>query len=243
MTNTGTAYQELFVLTDDEYTGPPGTSFACSICGTPVDDRPCPDHAPTQVPGLRLVDCDNEPPHIIFVHDADDYGVPCFQCRLAEYAEQERQARQCRHGGWHSWRITGRLATLAYGLGITSGNAYSYGDGHDGCVTDIRFRGSRPYILGVSRDTWRCWFSGHRRGEPVGAGFCGKCVPWPCCGAISEAHAEKCPEADLPVTFDASVPPGGFVCAVPVPDRPDGICGMPVESEPCSDHAPKRGVL
>ena len=61
------AYQEQFVLVDDEYTGPAGTAFACNICGTPVDDQPCPDHAPTAVPGLRLVDCDAEPRHLLWV--------------------------------------------------------------------------------------------------------------------------------------------------------------------------------
>lgn len=31
-------------------------------------------------------------------------------------------------------------------------------------------------------------------------------------------------------------PPGGWVCATPVPGLPGGICGMPVESEPCPEH-------
>lgn len=30
--------------------------------------------------------------------------------------------------------------------------------------------------------------------------------------------------------------PGGWVCSMPDPGRPDGICGMPVESEPCPEH-------
>lgn len=29
---------------------------------------------------------------------------------------------------------------------------------------------------------------------------------------------------------------GGYVCGEPVADRPDGICGMPVETEPCPNH-------
>lgn len=33
------------------------------------------------------------------------------------------------------------------------------------------------------------------------------------------------------------VPPGGEVCAVPMPAMPDGVCGMPVESEPRPEHA------
>lgn len=31
---------------------------------------------------------------------------------------------------------------------------------------------------------------------------------------------------------------GGYVCAEPDPDGPDGLCGMPVESESCSIHHP-----
>lgn len=30
----------------------------------------------------------------------------------------------------------------------------------------------------------------------------------------------------------------GVVCAEPDPSGPDGVCGMPVESEPCSIHHP-----
>lgn len=36
--------------------------------------------------------------------------------------------------------------------------------------------------------------------------------------------------------WDDRDPPGGWVCAAPMPDRPDGYCGMPVESEPCPKH-------
>lgn len=32
---------------------------------------------------------------------------------------------------------------------------------------------------------------------------------------------------------------GGYVCAEPDPALPDGICGMPVESEPCHIHHPE----
>ena len=236
------AYQEQFVLVDDEYTGPAGTAFACNICGTPVDDQPCPDHAPTAVPGLRLVDCDAEPRHLLWVHDRDDYGVPCYLCQAIEREEKDRAARQCRHWGWRSWRATWWLSLKLYALGVSTGGSITRGDGHDGCVTFGRMRGNSSYLLGVSRDTWRCWLSGHRRGEPVGFGFCGKCMPWPCCGSIREEHNPTCAEADPPVTFDPSVPPGGFVCAVPMADMPGGICGMPVESEPCSEHSPQRVI-
>lgn len=161
------AYQEQFALTNDKYTGPSGTTFACNICDRPVDDGPCPDHAPTAAPGMRLVDCDAEPRHMLWVLDRDDYGVPCFQCAWERQAEAERQARQCRHWGWRTWRITDWASRTAYRLGITTGGGYIYGDGHNGCLTGVRFRGPRLYILGVSRDTWRCWLSS--RGRKWGA--------------------------------------------------------------------------
>lgn len=44
------------------------------------------------------------------------------------------------------------------------------------------------------------------------------------------------PNGGSPVIHSGAVAPGGWVCAVPVPDRPDQICGMPVESEPCTEH-------
>lgn len=36
---------------------------------------------------------------------------------------------------------------------------------------------------------------------------------------------------------------GGWVCAEPDPGQPDGLCGMPVESEPCDIHHPDTAEL
>lgn len=36
-----------------------------------------------------------------------------------------------------------------------------------------------------------------------------------------------------PTVWSEDVWPGGMVCAVPVPG---GVCGMPVETEPCREH-------
>ena len=44
------------------------------------------------------------------------------------------------------------------------------------------------------------------------------------------------PNNGNPVIHSGAVAPGGWVCAVPVPASPDQICGMPVESEPCTEH-------
>lgn len=40
-----------------------------------------------------------------------------------------------------------------------------------------------------------------------------------------------------PAVWSNAAAPGGMVCGYPVADRLDGICGMPVESEPCTGHA------
>lgn len=55
---------------------------------------------------------------------------------------------------------------------------------------------------------------------------------------------------ELPVAeiFDATVPPGGYVCAEEPADARTGVtvsgrdvCGWPTESEPCPDHGePQR---
>jgi hypothetical protein len=39
-------------------------------------------------------------------------------------------------------------------------------------------------------------------------------------------------------TWSGACAPGGWVCAWPDPNGPDGICGTPVESEPCTEHNP-----
>lgn len=39
-----------------------------------------------------------------------------------------------------------------------------------------------------------------------------------------------------PTVWSDAVWPGGEVCAVPVLGGSDGVCGMPVESEPCRKH-------
>lgn len=39
--------------------------------------------------------------------------------------------------------------------------------------------------------------------------------------------------------WDPTIPPGGFICGTRVGDD-DAICGTPVESEPCPEHAPRH---
>jgi len=53
--------------------------------------------------------------------------------------------------------------------------------------------------------------------------------------------------AGRPAVWSGAVAPGGMVCAVPDDLTADGICGNPVESEPCNRHdgepaAPARSL-
>lgn len=186
------AYREQFVWPDAADTYP---YFACNVCGLDVGDVPCPEHAPTMIPGLRLVDCTAGPRHLLWAHDRDDYGYPCPMCVVVQHNAEQSERDRCRHWPWRSWTVTKRAAGWAYTLGAISGYSVGTVNGCNWCVqSTIGLRGQRPYVLGVSRETWRCWFRGHRRGEHVGFGFCGKCQPWPCCGSELQAHVSGCRE-------------------------------------------------
>ncbi len=54
-------------------------------------------------------------------------------------------------------------------------------------------------------------------------------------GCVERQRARQ----DALVTWVVMDEVGGYVCAVPDPSRTGGICGMPVESEPCPTHAPE----
>jgi hypothetical protein len=193
------AYREDFVI-DDEVTGREVYEFRCNICGTPTPDAPCPEHAPRDIPGLRLVDCDAQPRHWIWVIDAEDYGHPCLTCICHEQTESIRELEIARdhHWRWRGWRITGWLNSKAYALGITAGASWGTCSqpGHRCCHRKASWRGKRPYVLGWRREKWACILRyRHWPGEDIGfMGRCGKCVPWTCCGSTGYDHADGCPE-------------------------------------------------
>lgn len=196
----GDTYYQLLILDLDDR----GVWWACNLCGVEVDpNRGCPTHAPTDVPGLARAECEATPPHSpVWTLDGEHngYGNPCPQCMYnavaADLAKAQRRDR-CYHWQWRRWTVTKRAASWAYRLGIISGYGIGcLGDGRNSCVTGLRpTRHQRPYILGASRDTWRCWLQGrHRRGVEVGFGFCGRCVPMPCCGSETLDHRHGCPD-------------------------------------------------
>lgn len=190
------AYTEVFVMGDED-AGELMPHFECSRCERDVSDDPCPDHAPTGAPGLRLVECWSEPKHQLWVINRDDYGYPCPECRLIPHVEQQIKDQQCKHWAWRRTAAWRWLVSQAYSLGVISGSGASWGNGHDWCTTVSSFKGQRPYILGVSRYTWRCWLKfRHRRGDDLGMfGFCSKCLPCSACGSKRFDHEDDCPEA------------------------------------------------
>jgi len=51
----------------------------CNVCRRPVGDGPCPDHAPTVVPGLVKIVCDKGVHHLWTIA-SDRYDEPCWAC-------------------------------------------------------------------------------------------------------------------------------------------------------------------
>ena len=113
---------------------------------------------------------------------------------------------------WRRWHLTRWVFGRLYWLGITSNGGSSgnhchlftpYPDpcqGHSpkwGWVAHGPGWGSllrpRVYILGWEVWKWGCLLRRHHwPGEHIGLGACGKCAPWPCCGATTLEHAVWC---------------------------------------------------
>lgn len=86
----------------------------------------------------------------------------------------------------------------------------------------------------MTLDALAVYEGGYLPGAPLLAGACLDC------GHITEPIAVEIRNEQGPVSAPerwVSISGiGGFVCAVPDPAGPDGICGMPVEDEPCDRH-------
>lgn len=195
MTTTTEPYYEALLMEDEHPSGRIG--HACGTCLRDVGDGPCPDHAPREVPGLTLVDCDAEPRHWLWVHAGDYYPPPCYRCELNRYHEADQDRLRCRHGRWRTLKVLWRFTSWLYALGVLSGTGVRTCDRYPGrwCLSSVSWRGSRPYALGWPTWKWRCVLRmRHWPGEPIGFESCGKCVPWYCCGSTRFDHAEGCPE-------------------------------------------------
>lgn len=160
----------------------------------------CADHwignPPPAPEGFELMECHSEPRHWpeYRVIDDDFYPGYCSGCQYNALRETASKW-ECRamHRRWKSWHILGWLNGKAYVLGIIAGSGVAYGRcEHCGIGRQYmrpRWRGKRPYILGVYRETWICLRHGHRRRESiVSRGICTVCLPCPECGSTAPEH-------------------------------------------------------
>jgi hypothetical protein len=182
---TETPYLESFgcLLEGEEgcdHDGPcPQWGFRCRICARPVDDGPCPEHAPREVPGLALVECSAEPRHYLWAAANDAYGTGCPACALDRAAEAHRCCEHSRHRAWRRWKVTHRLASRAYILGIARGGTVTFSPECRGCLTGFR-TGRSPYVLGLRREWWFCLLRRRHLYEDSGLdGICDRCCPDP----------------------------------------------------------------
>lgn len=93
-------------------------------------------------------------------------------------------------------RLMSWYASKCYVLGIASATSWGLEGGHTE-TCNVYYRGKRVYVFGWPRWKWRCVLKFHHWPTPytVAFGMCGKCVPWPCCGAITIDHAPGCVDA------------------------------------------------
>jgi hypothetical protein len=168
--------------------------FTCGTCGRAVDDAPCPDHAPLEVPGLVLAECDATPRHPhTFLHASEAYPPPCMYCAYDALRAEHAPCEHSHHGAWRSWGITRKALHRLRMLGVVSGGWTAYSEHCRGCVSHLKLGGS-TYVLGWPKWKWSCVLRGHHwPGVLVFADICGKCCPCPGCSSVTNEHGRNCP--------------------------------------------------
>lgn len=199
MSTTETPYLETFGchLDDGEDHNHPGDcdwGYACGTCGCPVDDGPCPDHAPLDIPGLMLADCGAVPRHPrtwLIANDAG-YGAPCMYCAYDAESAAHAPCAHSHHWPWRHWAVTHKTLHWLVLAGVTRGGWFTHDTHCRGCVDHLRLGGS-SYVLGWPKWKWRCLLKGrHWPGVLVFADMCGKCAPCPGCGSVTYEHVGVC---------------------------------------------------
>ncbi|MFC0626139.1 hypothetical protein [Kribbella deserti] len=159
------------------------------------------DNPPAAPAGFVLIPCTATPRHWpTYTLDDGDTGGDSAACGDCSYADLSSRHQTCNHDinhrAWRQWRAVSWVLGKLYSFGVVSSYGHQWGGGCNRCISGpikwTLFRG--PYVLFAQRETWRCWLAGHRRGVEVGFGYCGKCVPWPCCGSTTWDHADGCPD-------------------------------------------------
>jgi len=200
MSKTLAPYLETFGChreTEDgcEHEGDCTFGFRCGTCGRGVDDGPCPDHAPLDVPGLALAECTAEPghPRAWFLAGDAIYPPPCPFCQYEALRAEHAPCEHSHHGPWRSWKVTHKALYRLRLLGVIGGGWNTYDEHCRGCVSHLELGGS-GYVLGWPTWKWRCLLKGHHwPGVLVFADICGKCLPCPGCDSVTNEHGRGCP--------------------------------------------------
>lgn len=184
-------YKELFVWAYDDGQEAPECGFVCNVCERQVGDGPCPDHAPSRVPGLRLIGCDATPRHPhMWAIDSEAPEPMCLHCTYEHVRDTYSRFEHAQHGTWRRWRATHWLARKAYALGIVAGHWVSLSTHCSSCIGGIYWRGSRVYVLGWPTWKWSCLL--RKRHWPRAIDLleaCAKCYPPPDHEASTDAES------------------------------------------------------
>lgn len=153
---------------------------------------------PAAPDGFSLIPCEATPRHwpMYEIVDDDFYGAHCLNCAAEEAYAAHEGCEHSHHRAWRRWKITHKIVTWLYASGLSvTGGSFKWGGGCNACLTSgpMFRRGRRPYVLFVQTDTWRCILKGHHLpGDPIGFGYCAKCLPCPDCGSKTAGHNDGC---------------------------------------------------
>lgn len=116
------------------------------------------DNPPPPGKHLALIDCDAQPRHwpTYEVKTDDFYPAPCLYCVNESY--QKRLDANNIRTHWLDHPVRGKWASKILGWAYSMGIIASFGTQFGGptkchyCISGVRFKGKRPYILG--RPQW-----------------------------------------------------------------------------------------
>lgn len=160
------------------------------------------ENPPTPPDGIVLIECTADPRHwptyAAYVDGMYESGCPL--CERDDLYQQLRKI-ECdrKHRRWKSWQIWSRISGRLYVLGITSSGGGTWFGRCEFCGLGRQhfaptWKGKRPYIFGLRRETWACLRRGHRRSDTY-YGLCSICCPCPSCGSTDPSHSGDCGDA------------------------------------------------
>ena len=117
----------------------------CNQCFNQLPDKRqgCPEHAPLEVPGFQLTDCNNpEHPRTFVYADNGGYGAPCGWCAHDAMSEAHKDCDHAQHRAWRRWGVTERTMVMLSRLRLVKGMCWSNCNRRGYCVSGIAWRWS-----------------------------------------------------------------------------------------------------